>query len=169
VLIYVTGVPGVGKSTIHEALLDRGYESYDVDDGFAATYSKTTGQQINEDEVARTREWHENNIWKILPDKVGGLAEQTENRTVFLCGVARNDKEVFDLFYRVIALDVDEETLSKRLSARPNRFGIASEEVELALEWQTVARRFYRDFHIPVVDATMPVNEVVEDVLGLAK
>lgn len=168
-LIYITGVPGVGKSTVHEALLARGYESYDVDEGFAATYDKTTGERINDDDVVHTREWHENNIWKISPAKVKELEERTKDRTAFLCGVARNDKEVFNLFSRVIALDLDEETLGNRLSARTNRFGVAPEEVELAVEWQKADRTFYADKGISVIDAAMPVEEVLAGVLKLAQ
>ena len=168
-LIYVTGVPGTGKSTVRQALLERGYESHDVDEGFAATYNKDTGQRVNEAEVVRTRAWHENNEWLISLESVRELAEQTKDRIAFLCGVARNDTEVLDVFSRVVALDVDETTLQDRLSGRSDRFGTAQEELELALEWQQAARTLYKDLGIPVVDTSMPIDAVVENILRLVK
>ena len=168
-LIYITGAPGVGKSTVHRTLLGRGYESYDVDDGFAHTYNLQTGKPVSINKLLHTRAWHENNEWRMSLERVKQLAEQIKDRKAFLCGVARNDADVLGMFSHIVVLNVDEEILRKRLSSRKVRFGTAQEEQELAIEWRRAAQGRYREHGAQVIDASRPVNEVVDDILKLTK
>jgi len=46
-LLYITGSPGSGKSSVKEELVIRGYASYGGgEDGFAAFYNNDTGKRI---------------------------------------------------------------------------------------------------------------------------
>ncbi len=167
-LVYVTGTPGVGKSTARAALAARGYETYDVDDdGFAAHFNVRTGIRV--DTFVHGRKWQENNEWRIYVDRVSELARQTGDQTAFLFGTARNNEEVFPLCSRIIALDVAKSIVRKRLSSRGNRFGAEQEEVELALEWQEKERRCYKQLGIPIIDTAQLVNEVANEIIELAK
>ena len=105
-----------------------------------------------------------------FPSKVRALAPRADDQLVFLCGSTANEHEVWDLFYRVIYLTIDEQTLRDRLASRTsNDFGKAPEELEAILEWHKVAEGEYRRFGAVIVDATAPLPEVVDNVLAAAR
>ena len=105
----------------------------------------------------------------MVPSKVQALAARADGRLVFLCGSTANEHEVWHLFSRVIYLAIDEQTLRDRLaSRRSNDFGKAPHELEAILSWHQVGEADYREFGAVVVDATLPLHEVVDQVLDAA-
>ena len=85
------------------------------------------------------------------------------------CGGVANDIEVWDLFSRVIYLAIDEQTLRDRLGSRTsNDFGKAPEELAAVLEWHKVGEADHRSFGAVVIDATIPLPEVVDKVVVAA-
>ena len=58
-LVYVTGSPGVGKSTIDQSLREQGLESYDIDTPrFGGPYSIDSGESVTIPPVeARSDDW----------------------------------------------------------------------------------------------------------------
>src|SRR5439155_26988682 len=94
------------------------------------------------------------------------LALQSKNNPVFLCGGASNDEEVCDLFSRIVALIVDKETLKKRITTRTtNRFGKQPHEYASILEDQKRAEAYYQRMNTMLVDATQPIEAVVDEIL----
>lgn len=165
-LIYITGTSGSGKSTVGKVLKNRGFETYDVDeDGFAAHYNKETGQKV--EKTSHSKAWNDEHAWMISRDMVEGLAKKPNKSKVFLCGVASNDVEVFDLFDLIIALSVDDETTRQRLGGRADRdFGKSEDELHLVLNWNQYAEREYRSYGATIIDAMRPIDHVVDDVLA---
>jgi dephospho-CoA kinase len=167
-LVYITGVSGSGKSAVRNTLIARGYEAFDVDyDGFAAHYDNTTGKKVSH--VIRTKEWHEKHDWKISRPMVEELAKKAKAKLIFLCGVARNDNEVWDLFDKVFALAVDEKTLRKRLATRKDEFGKNEDELQIALGWQKHAEEKYRNLGATIVDNIRSVDKTVDEILRQIK
>jgi hypothetical protein len=68
-------------------------------------------------------------IWPV--DKVRAIAADTTHPATFFCGGSRNFHKFLDLFDKVFVLDIDVETLNRRLDGRPNEPGF--EPVERAL------------------------------------
>lgn len=84
----------------------------------------------------------------------------------FLFGVVENDLEVLDLFDRLVCLVIDDETLRDRLATRTtNGFGKERGELAIALTWNREIEARYRRFGATILDATQPIEAVVQDLL----
>jgi len=123
-LIYITGVPGTGKSTVRQELLQRGYIALGgAEDHLAAFYDNRTGDRIGRwiPVHERTPEWSAKHTWKITRDTLEKLKASDPNNLVFVCATTANDvTELWDLFDKKIALTIDEVTLRHRLATRTN-------------------------------------------------
>jgi hypothetical protein len=91
------------------------------------------------------------------------MADQSHALT-FFCGGSRNAHRYIDLFDRIFVLEVDLDTLKRRVSGRgDDEFGGKSEQ------WALLARLHATKEGIPkdgiAVDATMPVGRVVDAIL----
>lgn len=173
-IIYITGISGSGKSTVRQELQGRGYKVYGTDeDGIAFFYHNETGEPV----VRRiaphehTPQWRSEHTWKVRRETVERLAEANRSEMVFLCGVVANDvDELWDLFDRVFALNIDEETLRHRITNRINNdFGKADHELDMLLRWQKTAEDDYTRAGAVVIDAIRPVEWVVDDILSRLK
>jgi shikimate kinase len=169
-LVLVTGISGSGKSAVCGELQRRGYEAHDTDqDGNAVWVSQKTGDVTATPAASEGTppEWLEEQEWRVAPFKVEALAKRADTLLVFLCGSTANEREVWHLFSRVIYLAIDNETLRRRLASRTtNAFGKAPNELQAILSWHEVGEDQYRRFGATIVDATSPLNQVVDNVLA---
>lgn len=173
-LIYITGIPGTGKSTIRQELLRRSYKAYGgAEDGIAAFYNNATGEKLEGwvEAKARTSAWRANHTWKIDRQTVEKLKEEAKNKLVFLCAVTRNDvNELWDLFDKVIALTIDAKTLLQRLANRTNNdVGKTADELESILKKQKSSSEDYEKLGARLVDASQPLGVVVDNILRYAQ
>ena len=125
-LIWLTGMPGAGKSTVRRELVRRGEIAYDADeDGFRRCLDRATGAVVEDPGRGhRPPNWHERHWYPIARDRVEGLRRADENDVVFLAGSVPNELDVWDLFDLVLCLIVENETLRQRLESRTdNDFG----------------------------------------------
>jgi len=168
-LYYITGTPGAGKSTTLAELKRRGYTAYETDD-MAAFYNTDTGNKIPHPATAaeRTPEWRKHHEWRIPAEKVSALRAQSEGITAFLCGVVGNDAEFWHEFDRVFCLYLSSEETKRRLVDRPGEaHGKNPHELASTLEWASYARQQYTDLGAIIVDASMPVNQVADEIVRL--
>jgi hypothetical protein len=151
----VEGVSGTGKTSVCEELRRRGYPAIHGDrelayQGDPATGAKTEGRR------------HEHHIWDVA--KVRMLAGNQEEAVTFFCGGSRNFHHFIDLFDEVFVLDVDVDTLKKRLDARPDDdWGKRKSERELILRLH--ATKEDTPGRGVVLDATQPLVSVVDEIL----
>jgi thymidylate kinase len=106
---------------------------------------------------------HEHHIWDV--DKVKSLVADQRYANSFFCGGSRNLHQFLDLFDEVFVLNVDLDTLNRRLAGRPeDEFG--GKPGERAL----IARLHATKEDIPKnavsIDATAPVARVVDEILS---
>lgn len=95
------------------------------------------------------------------------VADPTE-RFTFFCGGSRNFSNFVDLFDAVFVLEVDSETLNRRLDQRPeDEFGARQSERDLILR----LHRTKEDIPTEgvVIDATAPLDQVVDEIICRAK
>lgn len=167
-LIFVTGTPGAGKSTVCAELSRRGFPAYDTDeDEIAQWRNKVTGEITPLIlEAHRTPEFLSQNDWIADPERVRQLTEDGEKRTVFLCGSVGNDDDVWSFFDKVFLLSIDEATMRHRLLTRTaHNFGTKAHELELLLVWRAVIDDLYARRGAVLVDATRPLPIVVDEIL----
>ncbi len=169
-LVYITGISGSGKSSVCAELKRRGYVAYDTDkDSIAFFYHNDTNEPVVERVASedRTPEWRATHTWKAKREDVERLAEEAKGKLIFLCGVTNNDAdELWDLFDHVFALTLDEEGLRHRISSRTgNDFGKNPHEFADLLRWQQTASEDYKKLGATLIDATRPLNEVVDGIV----
>ncbi len=169
-LIYITGISGSGKSTVRDELRKRGYTAYGTDeDGLAYFYNNETGKPLKHriPPEVRTPQWRSEDTWKVQRAAIEKLHHEAEDKPIFLCGVVANDaSELWDLFDKVFALTIDDETLRHRITTRTNDdFGKLLHEFELLLNWQKTAKEDYEKLGAILIDATKPVGEVVDEII----
>lgn len=151
----VEGVSGTGKTSVCDELKRRGYQAVHGDRELAYQGDPATGDEVEGGT-------HENHLWH--GEKVRALvADQTEAVT-FFCGGCRNFVDFLDLFDGVFVLEVDLDTLMRRLERRPtDEFGGRRVEREL-IERLHVSGEDTPDGNI--IDATAPLARVVDDILA---
>lgn len=171
-LIYITGNSGAGKSSVRKELQLRGYEAHDTDDDDITTWvHKTTGKPTEqpEGENARTKGWYDQHEWRISRQKVEEFAVSAKDKLIFLCGSPTNADDLLDLYDKVVCLVVDQDTLKGRIASRTDReFGKVPDELESILGWHDSFQERYRDAGAVIVDATRPLNTVVDELLSKA-
>jgi hypothetical protein len=92
--------------------------------------------------------------------------ESREPEVLFVCGSSRNRDRFLPYFTKVFNLRIDDETMRRRLQERTdNDFGKQPEEVEIMLK---LNRRDEKPAGAIDVDATQPLNQVVDELLRLA-
>jgi hypothetical protein len=154
----IEGVSCTGKTSVCKELQLRGYQAINGDTDLAYQGDPETG--------ARTPgHAHEHHIWRV--ETVEALVAKRDESLTFFCGGSRNFPAFIHLFDGVFVLDIDEDTLLRRLDERPDdEFGAKPAERELI----NYLHRTKEDAPSGVlVDATQPLSRVVDEILRLAR
>jgi hypothetical protein len=124
--------------------------------------------------VVRDRDfstWYKTHDWILSQPRITELSHRAADSSgpVFLCGVANGDKEVWHLFSKIIALVADLPTLEHRLATRDdNLFGKDPEQLADVAGWHDGYEQSYRGFGAEIIDATIPLDQVVDRILAIA-
>jgi gluconate kinase len=164
----IEGVSGTGKTSVCNELRRRGYHTINGDRELAYQGDPTTGEPVPAHErVTNSVTWgHEHHIWDV--DKVKSAVADRRHAISFFCGGSRNFPRFIDLFDGVFVLEVDLDTLNRRLAARPeDEFGGRSSERKLIARLH--ATREDTPKHGIVIDATAPLERVVDAILSKCK
>jgi len=163
----IEGVSGTGKTSVCHELRRRGYQAFNGDRDLAYRGDPKTGEPVDcpvhDNDAARIAWVHAHQIWDV--DKVKSIVADKRNAMSFFCGGSRNFPRFIDLFDGVFVLDVDHDTLIRRLATRPeDEFGGRPVERDL------IVRLHATKEDIPaggiVIDASAPLEHVVDDILA---
>lgn len=147
-----------GKTSVCRELDRRGYHAVNGDRELAYQGDPETGEATDTAD-------HEHHIWDVV--RVRAMADDHREPVTFFCGGSRNFTAFLDVFDGVFVLDVDIDTLHRRLDQRP-RGEWGSEPTERDL----IVRLHGSREDIPsvgtVVDATRPLPDVVDEILRAA-
>ena len=162
----ITGNAGAGKTSVCEALNQRGYTVYDADEGFGHWIHKNTGKIRHSRPATNRHDYY----WVWSPDKIERLLSESEDKTVFFCGLATNQEQLYKDFDKIIVLDCDLETLKYRLNNRQNNpFGKKPGD----LDW---VRNTYKSLQFQLrkanainIDSALPLDKVVDKILDIVE
>lgn len=119
----IDGVSCAGKTTVCGELQRRGYHAVHGDRELAYWGDLNTGETLEGGSDA-PRAW----LWDVA--KVKALAADQSHAATFFCGGSKNAARFLDLFDKVFVLQIDRETLERRLAARPQPSGEARHRKE---------------------------------------
>jgi thymidylate kinase len=163
----IEGVSGTGKTSVCDELQRRGYHSIHGDVELAYWGDPKTGEPLDGSA-------YEHHTWLWDVDKVRALVADQSHAASFLCGGSRNFDRFIDLFDEIFVLEIDLDTLNRRLAARPeDEWGdhVVGDHGR-ASEREFIARLHATKEDIPknaiIIDATAPIASVVDAILGNA-
>jgi len=156
----IEGLSGTGKTSVCNELQRRGYHAIHGDRELAYQGDPETGEPT--DDLA-----HEHHIWHV--DKVKALVANQDEAVTFFCGGSRNFAKFIHLFDGVFVLEIDLDTLNRRLDERPDSEWGGGKPTEREL----IARLHRTKEDIPnngiLIDATAPIAHVVDEIVRKAK
>ncbi len=151
----IEGVSCTGKTSVCNELQRRGYHAIHGDRELAYQGDPETGKPT--DGFA-----HGHHIWHV--DKVKALVANQDEVVTFFCGGSRNFSKFIDLFDGVFVLEVDLDTLNRRLDERSE-----DEWARKPPEREFIARLHHTKGDIPkngiIIDATAPLARVVDEIV----
>ena len=154
----IDGVSCAGKTTVCDELQRRGYHVVHGDDELAYWGDPKTGKPVD-----GSSDGHRTWIWGV--EKVRALVADQTHPTTFFCGGSRNADRFIGLFDEVFVLEIDLETLNRRLAARPEtEWGGTAQEGEAFARAQH-ATKVGLPANAIIVDATAPLASVVDEIL----
>jgi len=152
----IEGLSGTGKTSVCNELQRRGHHAVHGDRELAYAGDPETGDP-------RDVPAHEHHIWHV--DRVRALVADKAHPATFFCGGSRNSSTFLGLFDGVFVLEVDLDTLNRRLDERPDDEWAAGAPVER----ERIVRWHETGQGVPEngirIDATAPITHVVDDVL----
>jgi len=158
----IEGISGTGKTAVCNELRRRGYYAIHGDRELAYQGDPETGEPTH-------GITHQHHIWHV--DKVRALVADQEKAVAFFCGGSRNFPKFIDLFDAVFVLEVDLDTLNRRLDERvaldPEDWGGNQAERELIARLHRTKEDIPRDGI--VIEATAPITQVVDEIIRLSE
>jgi gluconate kinase len=153
----VEGLSGAGKSSVYEELVRRGYKAISTDRAWAYHADPDTG-------LPGGPIRHQTFMWD--QQKAVSELERPEPEVLFVCGSSRNRDRFLPYFTKMFNLRIDDDTMRRRLQERTDDdWPLGQEGLELML---TLNRSEERPAGAIDVDATQPLNQVVDELLRLA-
>ncbi|MQB45050.1 AAA family ATPase [Rhizobium sp. ICMP 5592] len=163
----IEGVSGTGKTSVATELQQRGYHVIHGDRELAYQGDPETGELLdgsahrqNNLDVAFV---HKHHLWDV--DKVKSLVADRSHAISFFCGGSRNSHHFIGLFDGVFVLDVDLDTLKRRLASRPeDEFGGKPAERDVVVRLHATKEDIPKN--ATTIDAAAPLASVVDDILS---
>jgi len=167
--ILITGVSGVGKTTVCNKLIEMGYEAYGIEDikGMFDIYHKGTHDVFEEYSNLNPKDI-KNAEWLCDIDKLKSLLASQISETAFYSGIGSNIDEMIPLFDKVFVLQPSAETVNERLKSREGTDNIGNNQDgrDIVLGWKDEWEEKMKEKGAILIDANRSPEEIVIDVLS---
>ncbi|KQN93374.1 AAA family ATPase [Arthrobacter sp. Leaf69] len=149
VAILLTGMSGVGKSSVLAELARRGFDTVDTDDG--GWIRRDGGEQL----------WHE--------PLMEALLSSSRQRPLFVQGTVANQGHFYDRFNAVVLLSAPREVILERLRTRTtNDFGKSAGERAKIMRDVAEVEPLLRAGSTHKLDTRRPLDETVGALIAIA-
>jgi shikimate kinase len=145
--VLITGMSGVGKSSLLTELARRGYRTVDTD--YDDYYATIDGEML----------WRE--------DRIDALLSEEHDGPLFVQGTTRNQVGFYPRFDDIVLLSAPAEVLVERRTTRTtNRYGKEPAEIAETLEYLETVEPLLREAATLEVVTTVPVERVADIILA---
>lgn len=167
-LVYVTGVPGSGKSTLRDELERLGHRAQDADEGFCAWFDADGHRVPTLPLSERSTDWYAVHQWRLLSDPVRDFAADCANGVGFLLGVAANADELSAYFGRAFYLTAETDVIVERLRHRDGAaYGTRFTGALSVQDWMAVRERSWASLGYTPLDGSGTPAEVADALVRL--
>ena len=116
--IFITGIAGVGKSSVLKKLKEKGIYTIDIDEiGGLCQWINNETLKIEKWKPGMTNEWYHSHKYICDKKKLANLINKHKS-DVAVAGLPSNRRDLLDLFDKVFLLQCREETFIKRIKER---------------------------------------------------
>lgn len=154
----IEGSSGTGKTTVATELERRGYHVVHGDRVLAYVGDRETGLPLAGLPPDVDRAVWNYAHWISPVEKVRAIANDRIHPVTFFCGGSRNFHKFLNLFDKVFVLDIDPETLNRRLDSRPDEPGFAADERAVVLRYHRSGEHFPSGTKIDVTGTVPSVS-----------
>lgn len=152
--VLVTGMSGVGKSTVLAELARRGHETVDTDlAGWTIEVRDAAGDVVD-------------HVWDA--SRVTALLAAPRRGPVFLGGCVSNQGLWYPHFAAVVLLSVDRDTMLRRVMMRENPYGRSASDRRRILSDLAEAEPLLRASATCELDGTLPVAVLADRLEAVA-
>src|SRR4249919_316529 len=157
--ILLTGMSGTGKSSALNELGRRGYRVVDTD---GPGWREYCADAESKDEVSRG-EW----LW--VEERITGLLDSDDGRSLFVQGCVRNQSRFYDRFDAVVLLSAPADVILDRIARRTtNTYGKTPSERAMILDDLARVEPLLRAGCTHELDAGRALDDVVADLIAIA-
>ena len=173
----ITGTAGSGKSTVSEALADKGYRVLEFDGApseriiFRKEYRQRFDRRTNQPSgFVRGSGWGElqHVEWRVDRDRLLPDLEGPDSEIQFVSGYANNWQDFTDDFDGIFLLEVGQSIIEQRLLARTvGDWGRKHpEELQHAIETASAFSDSLKQLGAVAINAEMPVDEIAAHIIA---
>lgn len=164
--IYVTGVSGIGKTTIAKELENRGVHSISIDEapGLCSWVNKKSGDKVKY-RAKLNKKFIGTHDWICDTQNLEKLMNEGDSLVVVL-GSASNQKDYLYLFDKILLLQCKPDTFIKRIENRTDHdFGKDKTAQDSILGWYEHFESEMLEKGAISIDAEKPIEEVVKQII----
>lgn len=163
---FITGVPGIGKTTIAKELGRKGFTIFDVDQvNELCQWVNSETDESAEFLHGAGADWLDKHSWNCNITKLDALMNSQGSEVLFVSGITSNQDDYLNLFDKIFLLQADEATFMNRMSTRgDDHFGYNEADRRHVLGWyKGFEERMVRKGAAPI-DASKPIDAIISEI-----